>query len=89
MCNTNNCPAGVATQKPDLRARLDDAIGAKKLANFFGASTELLQVLARACGHDHLNQFNANDITAFKKDMADLTGIDYAGFSSNRSTVSI
>jgi len=76
MCNTNNCPAGVA-------------IGDKKLANFFGASTELLQVLARAYGHDHLSQFNANDITTFKKDMADLTGIDYAGFGSARSTVSI
>jgi methylamine---glutamate N-methyltransferase subunit C len=89
MCNTNNCPAGVATQKPELRARLDVAIGAKKLSNFLGASTELLQVLARACGHSHLSQFNPNDITTFKKDMADLTGLDYAGFDTSRATVSI
>ena len=26
MCNTNNCPTGVATKKPELRARLDVAI---------------------------------------------------------------
>jgi len=27
---------------------------AKQLDNFFRASTELMQVMARACGHDHL-----------------------------------
>lgn len=61
MCNTNNCPTGVATQKPELRARLDVAIGASKLSNFLNASTQLLQVLARACGHTHLSQFDRND----------------------------
>jgi hypothetical protein len=35
--------------------------------------------MARACGHDHLNQFNKNDITTFDRDMAYLTGIKYGG----------
>jgi len=43
------------------------------------ASTELMKVMARACGHNHLNQFNPMDITSWKKNMADLTGIKYAG----------
>ncbi|MBT6628416.1 MAG: glutamate synthase, partial [Gemmatimonadetes bacterium] len=85
MCNTNNCPAGVATQKPELRARLDVAIGAKRLENYLNASTQLLQVLARACGHNHLSQFSQNDITTWKKEMADLTGIDFAGYASTRT----
>jgi glutamate synthase domain-containing protein 2 len=89
MCNTNNCPAGVATQKPELRARLDVAIGAKRLENYLNASTELLQVLARACGHNHLSHFNQNDITTWKKEMADLTGIDFAGYSPTRDPVSL
>lgn len=84
MCNTNNCPAGIATQKPELRAKLDVATSAQRLANFFGASVELMQVLARACGHDHLNQFNRNDITSWKREVADLTGIEFAGFDANR-----
>ena len=84
MCNTNNCPAGIATQKPELRAKLDIESSAQRLATFFGASVELMQVLARACGHDHLNQFNSTDITSWKRDVADLTGIDYAGFSPDR-----
>ena len=89
MCNTNNCPAGIATQRPELRDRLDVAIGAGRLANFLTASTELLRVLARACGHDHLSKFCREDITTFKKDMADLTGLDYAGFDASRSALSI
>jgi CDGSH-type Zn-finger protein len=89
MCNTNNCPTGVATQKPELRARLDVAIGAKRLENYLNASTELLQVLARACGHNHLSQFNQNDITTWKKEMADLTDIDFAGYSPTRDPVSL
>ncbi len=79
MCNTNNCPAGVATQKPELRRLLNIDKSALQLFNFFTASTELMQVMARACGHNHLNQFNVKDITTWKKDMADLSGIRYAG----------
>jgi len=79
MCNSNNCPVGVATQKPELRARLDIQIGAEKLARFFGASVELMQVLARACGHDDLAGFNVRDITTWKREMAELSGIRFAG----------
>lgn len=79
MCHTNNCPSGVATQKPELRKLLNIEKSANQLFNFFSASTELMKVMARACGHNHLNQFNQNDITTWKKDMADLTGISFAG----------
>jgi len=79
MCNTNNCPAGVATQKPGLRKLLNVEKSARQLRNFFQASTELMQVMARACGHDHLNQFNQNDLTTWKQDMAEWTGIRFGG----------
>lgn len=79
MCNTNNCPVGVATQKPKLRKRLDVQVGAERLARYFGASVELMQVLARACGHDSLSRFTARDITSWKRDVADLSGIRFAG----------
>lgn len=79
MCHTNNCPSGVATQKPELRKLIDINKSAKQLSNFFTASTDLMKVMARACGHDHLNQFNPKDITTWKKDMAELTGIRFAG----------
>jgi hypothetical protein len=30
-------------------------------------------------GHTRLDQFNQNDLTTWKREMADLTGIKYAG----------
>lgn len=83
MCNSNNCPVGVATQKPELRARLNVQNGAEKLARYFGASVELMQVLARACGHDDLRDLSHNDITTWKREMADLSGVKFAGVAFN------
>ncbi|PSW20110.1 glutamate synthase [Photobacterium sanctipauli] len=80
ICNTNNCPAGIATQKKDLRQKLTPEKAAKQLHNFFMASTELMQVMARACGHHHLNQFNKEDLATWHHDMARLAGIEYSGF---------
>ena len=81
MCNSNNCPVGVATQKPELRKRLDVQIGAEKLARYFGSSVELMQVLARACGRSSLSDFHHSDITTWKREMADLGGIRFAGLA--------
>jgi len=80
-CHTNNCPVGIATQKPHLRRRLKIEKGAEQLSNFFRASTELMQVMARACGHDHLSEFSSDDLTTWKDEMAHLTGIQYGGVS--------
>jgi methylamine---glutamate N-methyltransferase subunit C len=78
-CHTNNCPVGIATQKESLRSRINIDLSAKRLQNFFNATVELMQVMARACGHDHLNQFNKDDITTFDREMAYLTEIKYGG----------
>ena len=79
MCHTNHCPSGVATQRPELRKRLDVEQGAQRLARFFDASTRLMQVMARACGHARLADFNPGDLTTWKRDMARLSGVRYGG----------
>ncbi|MEL7533749.1 MAG: glutamate synthase-related protein [Bacteroidota bacterium] len=78
-CHTDNCPVGIATQKENLRARLKIQQSAKQLHNFLEASKELMQLVARACGHDSLTQFNANDLSTFDYEMHRLSGIRYAG----------
>ena len=78
-CNTNNCPVGIATQKPGLRSRLIVDRSAQQLHRFFSATVELMQVLARACGHSHLGQFCQADLTTWNRDIAYLTGVRYAG----------
>ncbi|MEM6850829.1 MAG: glutamate synthase-related protein [Pseudomonadota bacterium] len=81
-CNTNNCPVGVATMKEDLRARLDVEISAQRLTRFLTATTDLMKVLARACGHDHLSKFTRDDLTSWKPEMARLAGVAFAGAGS-------
>jgi glutamate synthase domain-containing protein 2 len=70
---------GIATQKAGLESRLVVEKSARQLANFFSASVGLMQVMARACGHDHLSGFCADDLTSWKRDMADLSGVAFAG----------
>ena len=81
-CHTNNCPVGIATQKEHLRARLPVDVAAARLARFFAASVDLMAVLARAAGHEHLSNFAIDDLTTFKRDMAELTGVTYGGVRS-------
>ncbi|MEQ9308745.1 MAG: glutamate synthase-related protein [Balneolaceae bacterium] len=78
-CNSNNCPVGIATQKEGLRKRLIIDSSANQLKNFFEASTELVKVIARACGHNDVSKFNPNDLSTFDYDIHRLTGIGYAG----------
>jgi len=79
ICNTNNCPTGIATQKEDLRQRLNIEKSAQQLSNFLQASTKLMQVMSRACGHTHLNQFNQTDLATWNYDMARLSGVAFSG----------
>lgn len=79
ICNTNNCPAGIATQNKDLRQRLNVDQSAKQLQNFLEASVLLMQVMARACGHDSLSKLNIDDLSTWHREMALLSGVRYAG----------
>ncbi len=78
-CHTNNCPVGIATQKDNLRARIEIDKSAKQLQNYFESTVELMKILSRACGHDNFNKFNIKDLTTYKKEMAGLTGIAFGG----------
>ncbi len=78
-CHTNHCPVGIATQREELRARLIVRKSARQLQTFLQASVHLMQVLARACGHSRLDQFCPEDLTTWKREVAYLTGIRYAG----------
>ena len=83
ICNTNNCPAGIATQDEKLRQRLSVQKSAEQLSRFLSASVDLVKLLSRACGHKNLNDFNSRDLTTWKKEMAELTGIRFAGVNSS------
>lgn len=78
-CDSDQCPLGIATQKEHLRQRLIVEESAKQLKNFLVASNELIKVVARSCGYEHIGSFNANDLSTFNHDIHQLTGVTYAG----------
>jgi len=78
-CHTNNCPVGITSMKDHLRARFEIEKSAARLDNFFHGSTELMKILARACGHTSFSQFSNYDLITWKKEMHHLSGVDYAG----------
>ncbi|MEM7146960.1 MAG: FMN-binding glutamate synthase family protein, partial [Verrucomicrobiota bacterium] len=78
-CSSNNCPVGIATQREDLRKRLEVAKSATRLKNYFEGTVALMKVLARACGYDSFAKFNVEDLSTFDRTMADLSGVGFAG----------
>ena len=64
------------SRRPDDTPRMH---AVQRLTNDFTATVHLMQVLARACGHDHRSGFSPCDLTTWKRDMAYLTGVSYAG----------
>lgn len=78
-CGTDNCPVGIATQQQHLRDRLPVQQAAQRLARFLESTVDLMAVLARACGHRRLADFDLKDLVTFERDMAYLSGVPYAG----------
>lgn len=78
-CGTNHCPVGIATQKEDLRSRLIIESSAAQLCRFLQASQDLIKVIARACGHADVSEFNIDDLSTMDFDIHRMTGIRYAG----------
>ena len=78
-CHTNNCPVGIATQKENLRARLEIEKSAELLYNFLYSTVGLMKVMARACSYDALHKLNHKDLVSFNRNMVHLTGVEYAG----------
>ena len=81
-CHTNNCPVGIATQKPHLVSRLVVERSAERLHKFLDTSVELMTLLARACGHRSLGDFSRDDLITWKEDMTRLAGVAYGGLGS-------
>jgi glutamate synthase domain-containing protein 2 len=78
-CHTNNCPVGIATQQEHLRARLVVEKSAELLKSWFESTIGLMKLLARACGHERLSDFDNNDLTTWSREMALLSGVKFAG----------
>lgn len=80
ICGSGNCPAGVATQDPSLRSRINIEASAKRVANYLNVSTKELANFARITGHGNLHDLTAADLVTVSRDISEYTGIPHAGY---------
>ena len=78
-CQTGRCPVGVTTQDPELEARLDPALAAKRVRNYLTTIVLEAQTLARACGKSHLRNLEPEDLVALTVEAAAMAGVPLAG----------
>ena len=79
ICGTGKCPVGVATQDPELRARLKVDAAAQRVANFLNVSREELKTFARVSGKHSVHDLSMDNLITTDSDIAKYTGIRHAG----------
>lgn len=77
ICNTGECPVGVATQDGDLRKRLKIETAAKRVENYLKVSTEELKTFARITGHVDVHDLNIDDLCTVNSEISDYTDIKH------------
>lgn len=80
-CHTGRCPAGIATQDPALRSRLDVDISAGKLAAFLKSARYQLADFARICGRTNIHDLCLDDIATINGEIALYTNVRHVGQS--------
>ena len=78
-CQTGMCPVGIATQRPELEARLDPEEGARRVRNYLSTLTMECQTLARACGKSHVHNLEPEDMVALTVEAAAMARVPLAG----------
>jgi glutamate synthase domain-containing protein 2 len=77
ICGTGNCPVGVATQDPELRAKFQEEAAVKRVANFLNVSCEELKTFARITGHDDVHGLSVDNLATFDSEISDYTNIKH------------
>ena len=75
ICDTGDCPVGVATQDDELRKRLKIETASKRVENYLRVSTEELKTFARITGHSDVHDLNVNDLCTLNSEISDYTDI--------------
>ncbi len=78
ICGSGMCPVGVATQDPELRARLHVEAAARRVANYLICSTEELKTFARITGHENVHDLHVGDLCTVNREISEYTNIRHA-----------
>ncbi len=75
MCYLGKCPRGVATQDPELRAKLDVEVSSTRIANFLTNCTEEIKMVAGAIGKNDIHKLDRNNLRSMTTEMADISKV--------------
>lgn len=78
ICGSGKCPMGIATQDPELRARLKVEAAAQRVANYLNISLSELRSYARITGHRRLHDLSVNDLCTISREISEHTNIPHA-----------
>jgi glutamate synthase domain-containing protein 2 len=79
ICHTGRCPVGITTQDPELRARLEIDLSARRVENFLRVVSRELEDFARLTGHDDIHQLDPRDLRTTSPEIARYTPIAHVG----------
>ena len=77
LCNTGNCPIGITSHDPALRARLDVEESVRRLANFLTVCTAEIKDFARMTGNDDVHSLSIRDLCALSTEISGHTDIEH------------
>lgn len=77
ICETGNCPVGIATQNEDLRKRFEVDPSTIRVYNYLNQSTEELRTFARITGHSDVHDLNVEDLATFNSEISNYTNIKH------------
>lgn len=78
-CYTGDCPKGITTQKPELRARLDVEEASRSVARYIRHCTEEIKMVAGACGEEDIHRLSGDHLRALTSDMSRIAGVRLVG----------
>ena len=78
ICGSGSCPVGIATQDPQLRARLKVDAAAARVANFLNVTQKELEMFARITGHRNLHDLSTADLVTINHEISSHTNIPHA-----------
>lgn len=82
ICGSGNCPVGIATQNPELRARFEGEAAARRVTNYLAVSTKELAMFAEVSGLDDVHKLGRKNLITTDSNIARYTGIRHAGEAS-------
>lgn len=83
-CHTGKCPVGIATQTPELMARLDPEEAADRVANYINSITMEIQIFARSCGKARVTDLDPTDLRSLTYNTSLITGVPMVGLGGKK-----